>query len=240
MKLLRAFRLLFTLLAAGVIVYATWTRLAPRLTDLPARSLQAKPLDPAFVRLTPLEIANLPLAVRWDAPMGSEHGALVYNAQPFRITRHLGDDLNGIGGWNSDQGDAVYAAALGRVVWARDVGGGWGKMVILAHRVEDEPGEERVVQSVYAHLERIDVRKGELVTRGQQLGTVGTADGQYLAHLHFELREGPYVGPGVGYADSSMNRLAPELFLAGHRGALADLLNPAPQPPLPEVEVIRQ
>ena len=75
-----------------------------------------RPLDPAFIRLTPLEVSTLPMATRFDMPMGSEHGAFTYNARSFRIQRHLGDDLNGIGGGNSDLGDPVYAAAAGRVV----------------------------------------------------------------------------------------------------------------------------
>jgi len=185
------------------------------------------PLDPAFHRLSPVEIARLPLAARFDAPMGSEHGALTYNAQPFRINRHLGDDLNGIGGLNSDLGDAVYASGSGRVVYAGVPGPGWGKMIILAHRLR-EAEKTRVIQTVYAHLDQILVEPDQVVQRGQKIGTVGTADGQYLAHLHFEVREGPYVNPGVGYADAPMNRLSPERFLAEHRGASDELLNPAP------------
>src|SRR3954467_11939871 len=79
-------------------------------------SAKSKPFDAAYVRLSPWEMATLPLAVRFDPPMGGERGALTYNAQPFRITRHLGDDLNGIGGWNSDLGDPVYAAGAGMVI----------------------------------------------------------------------------------------------------------------------------
>jgi murein DD-endopeptidase MepM/ murein hydrolase activator NlpD len=67
-----------------------------------------------------------------------------------------------------------------------------------------------------------------VVRRGQKIGTVGTGDGQYLAHLHFEVREGPYINPGVGYADAALNRISPERFLAEHRRAGEDLLNPAP------------
>lgn len=186
------------------------------------------PFDPAFQRLSPAETARLPLATRFDAPMGSEHGALTYNAQPFRINRHLGDDLNGIGGLNSDLGDAVYASGFGRVVYVGVPGPGWGKMIILAHRVR-ESEKTRVIQTVYAHLDQIFVKHGQVVQRGEKIGTVGTADGQYLAHLHFEVREGPYVNPGVGYADAPMNRLSPERFLAEHRGALDDLLSPAPR-----------
>lgn len=184
--------------------------------------------DPALVRLSPIEIATLPVAVRWDMPMGSEHGALTYNAQPFRITRHLGDDLNGIGGYNSDLGDPVSAAATGRVVFRGHAGPGWGKVIILAHRVRNaETGQLEVVQSLYAHLDTTQVEPDQLVPRGTQIGTVGTADGRYLAHLHFEIRLGPYVFPGVGYADAPLNCVSPERFIAEHHGAAPELLTPA-------------
>jgi hypothetical protein len=185
--------------------------------------------DPAFARLTAGEIDRLPLATRFDPPLGSEHAALTYNAQPFRLNRHLGDDLNGIGGLNSDLGDPVYAAAHGRVIYAGTPGPGWGNMIILAHRLASRSGPQ-VVQTVYAHLDNIAAQPGQIVTRGQKIGTVGTARGHYLAHLHFEIRRGPYVNPSVGYADAPLNRLSPALFLQEHRAAPPTRLNPAPQP----------
>lgn len=188
----------------------------------------SRPFDPAFIRLSALEIAQLPLAVRFDQPLGSEHGALTYNAQRFRLNRHLGDDLNGIGGLNSDLGDPVYAAGFGRVVYAGQPDPSWGNMIILAHRLPS-PAGSRVIQSVYAHLDQILVQPDQLIQRGEKIGTVGTAGGRYLAHLHFEIREGPYVNPGVGYATAPLNRLSPEAFLAEHRNAEATLLNPAPR-----------
>jgi len=241
-RLVRVLKVVATLLASVAIVYAIWQRLAPRLEALPAKATKAKPLDVAFQRLTPREIAVLPVATRFDHSLGSEHGALTYDAQPFRVTRHLGDDLNGIGGQNSDLGDSVYAAGAGRVVLAQDVGGGWGKMAILAHRLPVENGQvvSKVVQTVYAHLDEIKVRLGETVQRGAEIGSVGTADGRYLAHLHFEVREGPYPGPGVGYADVPMNRVSPTRFLYENLGAPDDLLNAAPMRASAEVEVTRQ
>jgi murein DD-endopeptidase MepM/ murein hydrolase activator NlpD len=122
----------------------------------------------------------------------------------------------------------VYAAGYGRVVYAGVPGSGWGNMVILAHRVGTEPETQRVVQTVYAHLDQILVTPQQLVQRGQQIGTVGTAAGLYLAHLHFEVRDGPYIHPSVGYADAPLNRLSPEAFLRAHRGAGFTCLNPAP------------
>lgn len=231
-----------TLLASVAIVLGIWQRIGPRMERLPAKAVTPKALDVAFQRLTPREIAVLPLATRFDHPLGSEHGALTYDAQPFRVTRHLGDDLNGIGGQNSDLGDPVFAVGAGRVVLAQDVGGGWGNMVILAHRVraQEKQPVAKVIQSVYAHLDEIKVRPGETVKRGDQIGSVGTGGGKYLAHLHFEIREGPYPGPGVGYADVPMNRVSPTRFLFENRGAPEDLLNPAARPEPVEVEVTRQ
>lgn len=187
------------------------------------------PFDPAFHRLTPEQVVNLPLATRFDLPLGSQHGALTYNARPFRISRHLGDDLNGIGGENSDLGDPIFAAGAGRVVYIGMPGSGWGKMIIVAHRLP--PGDEAgpVVQTMYAHLQEIGVKEGQIVQRGEKIGTVGTAEGVYLAHLHFEVRMGPYINPAEGYADTPLNRLWPEKFIAAHRGAGPADLGPAPR-----------
>ena len=235
-------RIFLTLGVAGVIVGSLWSRLAPQMEDLPKSSTTPKPFDAAFIRLTPREIVTLPWAVRFDQPLGSANAALTYNARPFRIERHLGDDLNGIGGENSDLGDSVRASGGGRVVYAGVPGPGWGKMVILAHRVPDveNPGSLRVIQTVYAHLEEIRVLLNEKVHRGQEIGTVGTvgtAGGQYLAHLHFEVREGTFINPSVGYADAPLNRLSPQSFITQHRGAPVNQLNPPPVPDEMEVEI---
>jgi hypothetical protein len=228
-KTLRIMRLTLTLALAAAIVGVIWQKLGPRLEDLPDSAVKPKPLDPAFVRLTPRETATLPLATRFDMPLGSEHGAFTYNARGFRIERHLGDDLNGIGGENSDLGDPVYAAGAGRVVYAGNPGPGWGKMILIAHRLPEGAEHGPVVQTMYAHLEQMQVRTGQIVQRGDPIGTVGTAEGTYLAHLHFEVRAGPYVNPGQGYADTALNRIAPETFIRTHHGAAPQVLNPAPQ-----------
>ncbi len=187
-----------------------------------------RPLDPAFIRLTPRETATLPLASRFDMPLGSEHGALTYNARSFRMQRHLGDDLNGIGGGNSDLGDPVHASGDGRVLYAGTPHESWGRMIILGHRVPagDELGP--VVQTMYAHLQKIDVNVGDVVGRGRVIGTVGTSQSAPLAHLHFEVRVGPYVNPGQGYADTPLNRVSPEAFIRSRRGARPDVLNHSP------------
>jgi murein DD-endopeptidase MepM/ murein hydrolase activator NlpD len=180
-----------------------------------------KYVDPAFRLPSPLELASLPTAGRFDFPLGSENGAMTYNAQPFTKNHHLGDDLNGIGGENSDLGNPIYAIADGRVLLARDGGPGWGHVVIVLHAYIDN-GERKYVQSYYGHVGEMLVHAREDVRRGQQIATVGTGDGRYFAHLHLEMREfiAPFIGPG--YRADTRGWLNPTAFIAAHRGAPED------------------
>src|SRR5437879_6803822 len=175
---------------AITFVATLWFRLWPELT-------QPKYVDPALRIPSPLELASIPTATRFDFPLGSENGAMAYNAQRFTENHHLGDDLNGIGGENSDLGDPIYAVADGRVLLARDGGPGWGNVIIVLHAIE-ENGARRYAQSYYGHCDELLARAGDEVRRGQQIATVGTANGQYFAHLHFEMREfiTQFIGPG--------------------------------------------
>ncbi len=199
----------------GISCAATmWFKLWPELT-------RPKKVDSAFQLPSPLELASIPTAARFDFPLGSENGALSYNAQRFTENHHLGDDLNGIGGENSDLGDPIYAIADGRVLLARDGGPGWGNVIIVLHAYNDN-GERKYVESYYGHVETMLVRAGEELHRGQQIATVGTADGRYFAHLHFEMREftTPFIGPG--YRDNTRGWLDPSAFIKAHRGATED------------------
>ena len=193
-------------LAAGL-----YFRLRPELA-------RRAPRDPAFQLLSPVELASLPIAARFDFPIGSEHGAFAYNAQPFTENRHLGDDLNGIGGENSDLGDPIFAIADGRVILAREGGPGWGNIISVMHAYE-ENGARRYVQSYYGHVEAMLVEEGQNVRRGEQIATIGNAGGRYWAHLHFEMREfiTPFVGPG--YREDTRGWINPSEFIRQHRGA---------------------
>src|SRR6266481_1825760 len=92
--------------AVGLLA-TLWFRLWPELT-------RPKYVDPGFRIPSSIELASLPTATRFDFPLGSENGAMAYNAQRFTENHHLGDDLNGIGGEDSDLGDPIYAVADGR------------------------------------------------------------------------------------------------------------------------------
>jgi murein DD-endopeptidase MepM/ murein hydrolase activator NlpD len=111
--------------------------------------------------------------------------------------------------------------ADGQVLFAEEAGPGWGKVVIVLHAYE-ESGERKYVQSYYAHCETILAQPKQNVRRGEQIATIGNADGKYWAHLHFEMREltTPFIGPG--YRQDTRGWINPSAFIAGHRGAPED------------------
>ncbi|CDN16794.1 hypothetical protein RintRC_4494 [Richelia intracellularis] len=87
----------------------------------------------------------------------------------------------------ADKGSNVQAIAPGVVVLAQEKGS-YGNLIIINH-------SERL-QSRYAHLENINVKKGQQVKTGELLGTVGTTGKPNFPqpHLHFEVRARSSLG----------------------------------------------
>jgi Peptidase family M23 len=204
--------------------------IAPLASIFPLSAPVDGALDFRFQFLSVWHAAEIPLALRFDPPLGTENGGLVYNAQKFwdmntaRGGHHTGDDLNGIGGMNSDLGDPVFAVADGLVIYTGEPSPGWGKLIILAHTtLAGLP-----LQSMFAHMQEIDVQRGTLVARGQKIGRVGTANGNYPAHLHFEMRASDGIDLGAGYTMQPLNRLDPSATIDSLRNAASDEISPSP------------
>lgn len=138
---------------------------------------------------------------------------------------HTGEDWNGVGGGDTDEGHPVYAVADGRVE-AAGVYGTWGNIVVLEHRLP----EGRQVWSQYAHLGEMHVRVGDVVRRGQQIGTIGhmrDASGGDTgpAHAHVELRQ-RYLRPnewGMSREDVLRCYLPVSEWIRAHRPGTAHL-----------------
>ena len=106
-----------------------------------------------------------------------------FRRDPFngRSAMHSGIDFKGT------SGSPIYAAARGRVSFAGRRSG-YGKVVEISH------GSGMMTR--YAHLSRIDVKRGAAIDGGDVLGGLGSTGRSTGPHLHFEVRiNGRAVNP---------------------------------------------
>ncbi|MBK0394754.1 M23 family metallopeptidase [Ramlibacter algicola] len=81
--------------------------------------------------------------------------------------------------YGAPTGTAVRTVGDGIVEFA-GVQNGYGNVVMVRHNPSDI--------TVYAHLSRVDVRRGQSVAQGQRIGAVGSTGWATGPHLHFEFR----------------------------------------------------
>ncbi|MET0518754.1 MAG: peptidoglycan DD-metalloendopeptidase family protein [Burkholderiaceae bacterium] len=89
-----------------------------------------------------------------------QHQGIDYGAPTGTAVRSVGDGVVEFAGWQN----------------------GFGNVIHLRH------GGDRT--TVYAHLSRIDVKKGDRIEQGQKIGAVGSTGWATGPHLHFEFRVG--------------------------------------------------
>jgi murein DD-endopeptidase MepM/ murein hydrolase activator NlpD len=122
-------------------------------------------------------------------PTGGRFGdQRVFNGKKESV--HYGIDIG------APRGAPVHAANDGEVVLARDCYYS-GKTVVLWHGAG--------LYTLYFHMDRIDVRRGRRVTRGEKLGVVGSTGRSTGPHLHWSAKVGAlYVDPesllGIDFA----------------------------------------
>lgn len=85
-------------------------------------------------------------------------------------------------------GSPVYATADGTVRTVKRSERGYGNMIVVEHGT--------LYSTSYAHLEKINVRQGQSVRRGDVIGEVGNTGLSMAPHLHYEvLYKGEAVDP---------------------------------------------
>ena len=163
------------------------------------------------------ETAFTRVADGFDFPAGIPDAQGYYKARGFRPNGHLGEDWDGVRGGDTDLGDPVHSIGTGIVVFARDCHLGWGNVIIVRHAYR-ENGTVQNIDSLYGHLDTILVRRGQAVSRGQKIGTIGTAHGLYDAHLHLEIRKNIEIGMSrASFARDLSNYCDPSQFILSHR-----------------------
>jgi len=124
-------------------------------------TLDGKSLDTSYLA-SPMEFSRV-----------TSGFAMRFHPILHRWKAHLGVD------YAADAGTPVRTVGDGVVEFAGQQNG-FGNVVIVKHNNTD--------QTVYAHLSRIDVRPGQVVSQGQHLGAVGSTGWATGPHLHFEFR----------------------------------------------------
>lgn len=134
----------------------------------------------------PAAAASAPTAPAPAAPAGEDdvawawpvNGALIAG---YDEVKNKGLDIGG------KAGDAVVAAADGRVVYAGAGLRGYGNLIILKHN--------NTFLSAYAHNQTLLVKEDQSVRKGQKIAEMGNSDADRVK-LHFEIRrQGKPVDP---------------------------------------------
>lgn len=165
--------------SAVVGAFAIFSPTPPRVVDIAA--LGKVPIVDGF---------DYPVGPRGqpDPPPGYASAAGLAGEAYYRQFRawHTGDDWNGPGPGDADLGLPVYAAAHGVVVVSDYFTPAWGHIILVQHTLPN--GGKLWTQ--YAHLRERLVQPGQVVERGQAIGSIGKgANDLWLAHLHFEIRQ---------------------------------------------------
>jgi murein DD-endopeptidase MepM/ murein hydrolase activator NlpD len=99
-----------------------------------------------------------------------------YAWKPDGVGRHTGHD------YAAPTGAPVVAVRPGNIAWANDRGKAYGTWLGLR--------ADNGHVYTYCHLSALQVKEGQSVTAGQQLGKVGSTGNSSGPHLHFEMSKG--------------------------------------------------
>ena len=142
-----------------------------------ARVAQAKP--------APQSVQKLKRKANLSAPKLSGNGQFAIPVKGKIISSYGPKD----GGLHNDginiaasRGASVGAAQSGVVAYVGNAIEGYGNLVLIKH--------DKGYMTAYAHLDRVNVKKGQTIAKGQSIGQVGQTGNVSEPQLHFEIRKG--------------------------------------------------
>ena len=149
----------------------------------PLEAKEAKPADkPKVIEQPKVEVAVAkPLEQPKVEPVLSGADKFRWPISGRVITDFANSKGTGIN-IEAPEGAAVRAAENGQVIYAGSGVEGYGNLILIRH--------PNGVVSAYAHLKDMNVAKGTVVNRGDNIGTAGKTGSVSKPQLHFELRKG--------------------------------------------------
>jgi murein DD-endopeptidase MepM/ murein hydrolase activator NlpD len=113
--------------------------------------------------------------------MASGYG---YRIHPIYKTRKLHTGMD----FSAKSGTPIYATGDGKISKVRRSRKGYGNHVIINHGYG--------YKTLYAHMTKYIVRKGQKVKRGEVIGYVGSTGTSVAPHLHYEVhKDGRKINP---------------------------------------------
>ena len=140
--------------------------------------------------IKPVRSDRLPRSVRLLSGFG-------YRLHPIYKVRKLHTGID----FTAPKGTPIQATGNGTVKRVERRSTGYGQNVVIDHGFGYE--------TLYAHMSRIDVKPGDKVKRGQQIGTVGSTGTSTAPHCHYEVK---YNGHKVNPINYVLDGLSPKEY----------------------------
>lgn len=107
-----------------------------------------------------------------------------WRTDPFTKARKMHKGMD----FTAPRGTPIYASGDGKVIRADNRSSGYGKHIRIDHGYG--------YLSLYAHLSKYNVSKGQKVKRGDLIGFVGNTGRSEAPHLHYEVwKDGEKINP---------------------------------------------
>mgnify|MGYP006313387953 FL=1 len=103
--------------------------------------------------------------------------------------------------FSAPKGTRIQVTGNGKVIEMENNYSAYGKCV----RVDHGYG----YQTLYAHMDRIDVRVGQELKKGNQIGVIGSTGTSTAPHCHYEVR---YKGSPINPINFCLDNLSPSEY----------------------------
>ncbi|WP_438315644.1 peptidoglycan DD-metalloendopeptidase family protein [Sporosarcina sp. FA9] len=134
-----------------------------------------------------------------------------YRIHPISHNRlmHWGVDYG-----NTPSNNVIVAAAAGKVTFSKYTNG-YGNTVMIVHTIGG-----MTYETVYAHLQSINVTVGQTVKQGERIGVKGSTGNSTGIHLHFEIHTGRWNNNFTNAVDPEVVQIQSLLVQVGYRMAV--------------------
>jgi murein DD-endopeptidase MepM/ murein hydrolase activator NlpD len=120
-----------------------------------------------------------------------------YRTDPFYKVAKFHEGID----FTASIGTPVHSTGDGMVIKVERERGGYGNSILISHGFSYE--------TLYAHLSKINVQRGQMIKRGQVIGLVGNTGKSTAPHLHYEVHKG---GQPINPINYFFNDITPDEY----------------------------